>query len=292
MQGTADSLDAVLDARLREIAERLPAGALGVSVFDYLSGLSWSFNGDRWFHSASVIKLAVLLAVYDAAERGRFSLGSRLHVRNRFLSTADGRPFRVDSSRDADAEVHAAIGRTMQVRKLARRMIVTSSNLATNLLINLLGLQSAHDAMERLEIEGVDLRREVEDERAYEQGIFNRMTPHGAVAILRTIVAARGISPESSDEMTNILLDQQFSGTIGPGLPELVRAAAKVAHKTGEISTVTHDAGAVFMPGRPPYVVAIFVESSGDLKERQDAGLAASAAVWETVAAAGEGVPR
>jgi beta-lactamase class A len=71
-----------------------------------------------------------------------------------------------------------------------------------------------------------------------------------------------------------------------------VRAVAKVAHKTGEISTVTHDAGAVFMRGRPPYVVAIFVESFGELKERQDAGVAASAAVWDCVAAAGEGVAR
>jgi beta-lactamase class A len=105
-------------------------------------------------------------------------------------------------------------------------------------------------------------------------------------------VAAKGISPESSDEMTTMLLDQQFGGTIGPGLPEAVRAVARIAHKTGEISTVTHDAGAVFMPGRPPYIVTIFVESTGDLRERQDAGAAASAAVWETVAAAGEGIPR
>jgi beta-lactamase class A len=254
--------------------------------------LSWSFNGDRWFHSASVIKLAVLLAVFEASEQGRFSLGSRLHVRNRFLSIADGRPFRVDCTRDADAEVYAAIGRTMKVRKLARRMIITSSNLATNLLINVVGLDAAREAMERLGIEGVDLRREVEDQRAYEQGISNRMTPDGAVALLRAIVAAKGISPESSDEMTNILLDQQFGGTIAPGLPETVRAAAKVAHKTGEISTVTHDAGAVFMPGRPPYIVSIFVESTGDLKERQEAGVAASTAVWECVAAAGGGVPR
>jgi beta-lactamase class A len=176
MQGAADSLDAVLDGRLREISDQITSGTLGVSVYDYLSGLSWQFNGDRWFHAASVIKLAILVALYDAADQGRFSLGNRLHVRNRFMSVADGLPFRIDCSRDADAEVHAALGRTMQVRQLARRMIITSSNLATNLLVNLVGLE---------------------------------------------------------------------------------RPIAKVAHKTGEISIVTHDAGAVFMPGRPPYLVAI-----------------------------------
>jgi beta-lactamase class A len=292
MQGTADPLDVVLDARLRDIADRIPSGTLGVSVYDYLSGLSWTFNGDRSFHAASVIKLAILVAVFDAAESGRFSLGNRLHVRNRFLSVADGLPFRIEGGRDADADVHAQVGRTMQVRQLARRMIISSSNLATNLLLNLVGLEAAHAAMARLEISGVDLCRGVEDERAFEKGISNRMTPNGAAALLRTIVAARGISPESADEMNAILLDQHFSGTIGPGLPDTVRAAAKIAHKTGEISTVTHDAGAVFMPGRPPYVVSIFVESTGDLKERHDAGVAASTAVWECVAAAGEGMPR
>ncbi len=292
MQSSADSLDAVLDARLREIAARLAGGSLGVSAFDYLSGLSWSYNGDRWFHAASVVKIAVLAAVFDAAEQGRFELHARLHVRNRFLSAADGQPFRVDPARDADPEVHAAIGRTMQVRHLAQRMIVSSSNLATNLLFDLVGLEGAQRTMERLGVEGVELRRGVEDERAFEQGISNRMTPDGAVALLRAIVAAKGLSPVSSEEMINILLDQQFTGTIAPGLPPAVRSIAKVAHKTGEISTVTHDAGAVFMPGRPPYVIAVFVESDGDLKERQEAGIAASAAVCECAMAAGESAPR
>jgi len=292
MLGAADRVDDVLEARLREIADRLPSGTLGVSVYDYLSGLTWGFNAERWFHAASIIKLAILVAVFDAAEQGRFMLGSRLHVRNRFLSAADGLPFRIDVMRDNDAEVHAAIGRTMQVRKLARHMIVTSSNLATNLLFNLVGLEAARASMQRLEIDGVNICRGVEDERAFVQGLSNRMTPEGAIGLLRAIVAARGLSPESADEMSNILLDQQLRGSIGPGLPDHIRPIAKIAHKTGEISTATHDAGAVFMPGRPPYLAAIFVESGGDQRERQEVAIAASTAIWQTVAAAGEGVPR
>jgi Beta-lactamase enzyme family len=132
MQGADDSLDAVLDGRLREISDQITSGTLGVSVYDYLSGLSWQFNGDRWFHAASVIKLAILVALYDAADQGRFSLGNRLHVRNRFMSVADGLPFRIDCSRDADAEVHAALGRTMQVRQSARRMIICARSRAAS----------------------------------------------------------------------------------------------------------------------------------------------------------------
>ena len=79
-------------------------------------------------------------AVFDAVEQGRLQAHSRLHVRNRFLSAADGRPYRVDPGRDSNAEVHAMTGRSLQVRELARHMIATSSNLATNLLIDLIGL--------------------------------------------------------------------------------------------------------------------------------------------------------
>jgi beta-lactamase class A len=279
-----------LDARLTAIADRVPGATLGVSVYDYLSGCEWNFNGDRWFHAASVIKVPVMVALFEAIDQGHYALNSRLLVRNRFLSAADGAPFRVDPGRDADDAVHASVGRTMRLRDLAERMIVRSSNLATNLLIDLLGIEQIRASLERLGISGVDVSRGVEDDRAFERGVINRMTPNGAVALLRAIVGAESISPESSTRMLNILFNQQFAGTIGPGLPEKIRQVARVAHKTGDISTASHDAGVVFLPGRPPYLVGLFVENSGDTRERADAGLAASAAVYECVAAAGEGM--
>ena len=65
-------------------------------------------------------------------------------MRNRFISVVvDGRPYRVPCSSDANAEVQAAIGRMLTVRELAEHMIVTSSNLATNLLLDLVGIEAA-----------------------------------------------------------------------------------------------------------------------------------------------------
>jgi beta-lactamase class A len=280
------------ESRVEEIAKSLPSGALGVSAYDYLSGRTWAFNGDRWFHAASVMKVAVLVALFDAVERQRFTLDCRLHVRNRFLSIVDGAPFRVDAARDADGEVHAALGRTLRLRELARHMIVTSSNLATNLLLDLVTPAGVNDTLARLGVAGIDVRRGVEDDRAFEQGINNRITPNGIVSLLRAIVDARTVSAGASAEMIDILHDQQFNGTITPGLPESIRAAARVAHKTGEISSVSHDAGIVFLPGRPPYVIGILVESAGDARERLEVGVAASTAVYDAIAAAGEVVSR
>jgi beta-lactamase class A len=296
--GSDDVVDA-LEARLHALDATLSNGALGVAVYDYQTGRQWSVNGDRWFHAASVMKVAVLASLFERIDRGprdpddrpweRFTLDCRLHVRNRFLSIVGGAPFRVDAGRDGDADVHAAIGRTLRLRELAAHMIVRSSNLATNLLLDLLTPAGIMQTVTRLGIDGIHVCRGVEDDRAFEQGISNRVTPDGVVALLRAIVDGKVASAPASAEMIDILHDQAFTGTIEPGLPDSIRGIARVAHKTGEISTVSHDAGVVFLPGRSPYVVAILVESAGDARERSEAGIAASAAVYATVTSAGEG---
>ena len=286
----ADVLAVQLDSRVRPLTVEANDIVIGVSVYDYLSGSAWNINGDRWFHAASVMKVPVLVALFEAIDQGRFALNGRVAVRNRFFSAFDGTPYRIDPARDSDGDVHAARGRTMRVRELAERMIVRSSNLATNLLVDLLGVQAINASLRALGVEGVDICRGVEDDRAFENGMSNRVTPDGALGVLRAIVGSPLLSPESSTRMIDILLAQQFAGTIAPALPEPIRAAARVAHKTGDISTVSHDAGVVFLPGRPPYIVVILTESSGDARARLDVAAKVSAAVYESVAAAGESI--
>ena len=284
----AEHLQATLAARARDIAAGLGDGSIGISVFDYLSGFAWDLNGDRWFHAASTIKIAILAGLFDAIERGRFTLESRLHVRNRFLSALGREPFRVDTRRDADGDVHAAIGKTMRVGDLARHMIVRSSNLAANLLLDLVGVEAARSALAARGVSGIDVRRGVEDERAFQAGLNNQVTADGIVALLRAIRDGRGFSAGSSAAMIDMMMGQELTGGIAPGLPDAIRAVARVAHKTGDISTVTHDAGLVFLPGRPPYIVAILVACACEASARADALTAISGVVYDAVAAAGE----
>src|SRR5690606_20625023 len=148
--------------------------------------------------------------------------------------------------RDANAEVHAYIGKTMRLSELAYHMIVTSSNLATNLLLDAVGLERVRRTLEELGVKGVELRRGVEDERAFEEGISNRVTAEGLVQVLRLIEEKQALSTAACERMLEILHQQEFRGGIPAGLPE----DARVANKTGEISTVAHDAGLVYLPER------------------------------------------
>ena len=154
--------------RFVELQSVSNATALAIAISDFASGDEFEFNGDRWFHAASTIKLAVLIGVYGAIHRGDLLPQSRVHVRNRFLSAYDGTPYRVRVDRDANAEVHREIGRTLRVSELAAHMITSSSNLATNLLLDLLGLDVIQQTLEQFGLTGIDLRRGVEDELAFE----------------------------------------------------------------------------------------------------------------------------
>ena len=270
-----------LEARIEEIAREVGGEALAVSLYDYETGIEWSQRGDRWFHSASTIKVAVLLALFGAIYAGRFTLDSRLHVRNRFLSLVDRTPFRVSSGRDADKVVHAAIGKTMRIGDLARHMIVTSSNLATNLLVDLITVDHAQQMLARHGIRGVELARGVEDDKAYEANFNNRVTANGLVALFRVIHERSGVVQESAREMLDILFAQEFRSGIPAGIPSDVRAAARIANKTGEISIAAHDAGIVYLADRQPYVLAVLTEPDPASDRRMERIARTSSIVYE-----------
>jgi beta-lactamase class A len=270
-----------LESRINEIASEVGCDGLAVSLYDYETGLQWSQRGDRWFHSASTIKVAVLLALFGAIDAGRFTLDSRLHVRNRFLSLVDRTPFRVSAGRDADKEVHAAIGRTMRIGDLARHMIVTSSNLATNLLVDLIKVDQAQQMLARHGIGGIELTRGVEDDRAFDANFNNRVTANGLVALFRVIHERSGVLPESAREMLDILFQQEFRSGIPAGIPASVRAASRIANKTGEISVAAHDVGLVFLPERQPYVLAVLTQTEAGSDRRMERIARVSAVVYE-----------
>ncbi len=267
-----------LRRQIAQVGKDANTEAIAVAFYDYETRTGWSVHEDRWFHAASTIKVPVLLGVFDAIEQGRFALDSRVHVRNRFLSAVDDTPFRVESGRDANTAVHAALGKTMKIKDLARHMIVTSSNLATNLLVEIVGLAQIQRTLKEHDLDGgIEFNRGVEDEIAYEAGINNRVTAQGLLRTLRLIEEKQAISADASERMLEILHGQEFRSGIPAGLPD----EARVANKTGEISTVAHDAGIVYLPNREPYVLVVLTEWQPSANRRHSTIAHISRAVFD-----------
>ena len=233
---------------------------LGISFYDAETTIQWSYNADHYFHAASTMKLAVLLGVFRQIDRGELNLEASVHIRNRFTSIVNQEPFMLDLGRDADPDVYGHLGRTLTVRELAYWMITKSSNLATNLLVDVVGIPIIQQALDELEIDGVRVLRGVEDQAAFQAGLNNEVTANGLLKMLRQIADGKAYSQKACDEMLAIMLDQQYRSGIPAGLPK----AARVAHKTGNISTVHHDAGIVYLEGRKPYVLVILTQFTAE----------------------------
>ncbi|MEY2584144.1 MAG: beta-lactamase class, partial [Verrucomicrobiota bacterium] len=227
------------------------------------------------FHAASTIKVAILLAIGKAIDDGRIRPNDTLHVRNRFYSAIDRTPFRIDSEADGYPQLHKLIGRTAKVSDLTEWMIVSSSNLATNLLLDYLTVEEAQKGLRDAGIRGIDLRRGVDDTKAHEQNLNNETTAEGLLQLFATL---RGdfLSKSSRDLAIKILLQQRFNSMI----PALLPSHASVAHKTGEISTACHDAGIVYLPEREPYILVVLTEVPAESNGRRETIAKISEAVF------------
>ena len=244
-----------LESRVRGLIAASGAGTVAVAFRDLETGRELLVNPGESFHAASTMKLPVMLEVYRQAREGRFALGGRLPVKNEFRSIADGSTFSVSPADDSEQTLYRKIGSTETVRELVRLMVTESSNLATNILIERVTAARVMELNRRLGARDMKVLRGVEDGRAYARGLNNTTTARDLLALLRAVAEGRAVSRAASREAARVLAAQKFKEGIPAGLP----AGVRVAHKTGSITRIEHDAGIVYPPGRRPYVLVVLV---------------------------------
>jgi beta-lactamase class A len=265
------------------VAERLEpffqrAGVtVAVAYRDLGSGVSFHRNEDEVFHAASIMKVPVMMALFEAVDAGELRLTEPLPVRNEFRSIVDGSPFALDPAEDGDPDLYAALGGSRPLEELIRRMIVRSSNLATNLLIERIGAPRATALMRRLGAGGLEVLRGVEDQKAFDAGRNNTVTARGLEVALTALAEGTTFSPASNEAMLDILAAQEFNDKI----PALLPPGTRVAHKTGDITAIHHDAAIVFPPGQEPYVLVVLTRGYADEKAADRAIAEISRVVWD-----------
>jgi beta-lactamase class A len=270
---TIEDLRAAVAARVA----RVPGAEVAVSYRPLASSESLDVNADVDFHAASTMKVPVMLEVLRAVDAGRLALDQRILLVNRFHSIVDGSPYALDAGEDSDSSVYQHIGERVAVRDLLERMIVRSSNLATNTLIALVGAAQADSTAHRLGATHMRVLRGVEDGKAFAAGMNNTTTSADLAALLVHVERGDALEPASARLMKEILLRQEFNESIPAGLP----AGTPVAHKTGSITGVLHDAAIVYPPGRAPYVLVVLTRSIPDEKVAASLIADLSRLVWD-----------
>jgi beta-lactamase class A len=221
----------------------------------------WFYHADDSFHAASTMKVPVMIELYRQVQAGKLKLSDPLTIHNEFHSIVDASPYKLDPSDDSETELYKAEGQTRTLTELCELMITVSSNLATNLIIEKLGVENIRAIVHSLNADGMHVLRGVEDTKAFEKGLNNTTTARALQTLLGSIADNTAAGPEASQQMLAILERQKFNEGIPAGLPP----GTKVAHKTGEITKIHHDAAIVFAPR--PFVLVILVRGLPNIKD-------------------------
>jgi beta-lactamase class A len=229
-----------------------PAGAPG--------GLELLIQPDVEYHAASTMKVPVMIELFRQARAGLATLDEPLAVKNEFASIVDGSPYTLSLGDDSDAEVYKRVGQTMTLLELCEPMITVSSNFAANLLIQRLGAANVQRTVDGMGAGGMIVRRGVEDDKAFAKGLNNSTTARALMIIMERIARLEAVDAEASRQMIDILKRQHFNDAIPANLP----AGTPVAHKTGSITKIHHDAAIVY--GRRPFVLVVLTRGIEDSK--------------------------
>ena len=232
------------------------------------------------FQAASTMKVAVMIEVYKQAVSGRICLRDLVLIKNEFRSIADGSTYALRASNDTDDRLYELLGTKRSIRELLDDMIIRSSNLATNLLIEVVEARRVTQTMRQLGAHDMQVLRGEEDRKAFERGLNNTTTAFDLARVFEKLAQGELISHRACDEMILTLLDQSDRCLIANRLPVTV----KVANKTGKIAGVHHDSGIVYLPNGKKYVLVLLSAHLKNLKEETEMLANVSQMIYQFVA--------
>ena len=269
-KSSIENLKIAIETKLKTVE-----GEFAVAFKDLQTGKTLFINEKTNFHAASTMKTPVMIEVFNQVKAGKFKLSDSILVKNEFKSIVDGSLFGLDISDDSGDGMYKKIGQKMTIYDLTYQMIIVSSNLATNILIDLVDAKNANESMRKLGANDIQVLRGVEDQKAFDKGLNNSVTAYDLMLIFEKIAKNKVINKASCEAMTKILFDQKFNEIIPANLPKNVR----VAHKTGSITGVQHDSGIIYLPDGRKYILILL---SKKLKNA-DAGVKVLAEISEMI---------
>jgi len=219
---------------LNQLTQQYPEN-IAVYLYDLdEKHLIFSYNADAKFASASLVKIPVMIATFQAVKEGRLNLSEKLTLRQRHKAPGSGQLR------------YCRPGTRLPVWEILVRMITESDNTATNILTETLGLDYINQQMEKEKLSITRMNSKVLDLTAQKNGHGNYTTAREMGELLRRIYQMEMVDVPSSVTMLEILKQQKIRDRIPRWLP----ADSIVANKTGLLHDVCHDVGIVFHPRR------------------------------------------
>lgn len=243
-----------LDAEIRRIASA-HSGKVTFALTDLTSGEHFTLDEDDVMPTASLIKVPVLVALYRAVREGALGLSDRVHYTESHRCLGSGVLSRMTP------------GVEMSVRDAATLMIIISDNSATNICIDLAGLDFVNDTMRLLGLERTTLFQRLGDPAAGLDARKMSVSTAGEMTHLLELIARhQAVSPEASKDMLRIMRRQDYRHELSLRLPWNEMNMLEdhqnnwVAEKGGSFLNNIRSSGAVFHGARGSFAISVFCE--------------------------------
>src|SRR4051812_41499404 len=217
-------------------------GEVGLAVKNLNTGESFEYKAERPMPTASLIKLPIMIATYNAIENGKLSLDEVMELKKEDQVPGSG-----------VLTAHFSPGTKISLRDAIHLMIVYSDNTATNLVLDKLGLPPTNELMAKLEcpetrVNSKVFRRDtsIDKDRSKEFGLGST-TARDMVKLCEQLHEKKLVSEKASEQM----LDHMFACDDKLKVPRMLPTGTRVAHKTGSVNSLRTDAGIIESPAGP-----------------------------------------
>jgi len=217
---------------------------LGISATDVFDNYSFFHNENKIFFSASIIKVPILIYGLQMCQKKKLRLNSKITFRKNEIVGGAG------ILKDLDP------GLSLTIKDILTLMTVISDNTATNMLIDILGMNEINDFISSLLMKNTALKRKLMINPALTP--VNLTTPYDSTLILKKLFNNEILDKKHTLIAIDILSRQQYKEKI-----PLFLKNVKIANKTGEISNVANDTAIIY--AKTPFILTVLSKKSPDI---------------------------
>ena len=228
-------------------------GNIAVVIKDLSNNKEVKINENMLFRSASTIKLAIMSELLSKVNEGSIKLDDEIELTEALKTGGDGILKELN------------YGHKFSLEEIMTLMIIVSDNMATNILIDILGIENINKTIENLGLKDTRLQRKMMDSQAAKAGRENYITAKDLAHILELIYKGKNINETYSKIMLDVLKRQQVRCRLDLYLPEEVI----IAHKTGDLDNLEHDGGIIYLPNKV-YIICVLTDKTKSNKDGRE----------------------
>ncbi|MGV3465020.1 MAG: serine hydrolase [Heyndrickxia sp.] len=232
-------------------------GTWGICLEDLDKKDTWSWNDEEAFNAASIIKVPIMATVFSAYDKGQFHLSDKIVLKREDLVGGSG------------ILQHMTPGISLTIYDYMTLMIIQSDNTATNILIDLVGVEKIQETMSEIGMKNSCFYNKLMTVPVKTAG-RNKITAGDMAILLHKLTSGSIISYYACEQMIDIMKKQQFRDCLPERFPEVeseiigTSSEWEFANKTGWVTGIRHDIGVLYVGNRTMNIVAL----SKDIEDR------------------------